>query len=381
MNRIAKSFTLFFVFVITFLSLPIHSFAQEKEVKFKGRITDIQREACPDDLGEGECYFAEIELLEGESAGSIVDVTMRIDDDPKLDYINYETGQEVYVVETQIADETNYYIKEPIRKTPLFTLLILFVLAAVAIGGLQGLSSLIGLGISFGIIFVLVIPLMLNGTNPVLVSVFGGSLILTTAVYLSHGFNKKTSIALIGTIAALIITAVLASFYTVFVKLTGYSSDEATFLIQLIDTELNMRGILLASLILGGIGVLDDVTVGQSAIVFELNEANPSFSFKELFFRSMKIGRDHIASMINTLVLAYTASALPLVMLFIASHASLSEILNTEFIAEEIVRTLVGSIGLIASVPITTALACYAVGKRTSQTTPAQTRMARVRNL
>lgn len=372
MERINHCYKTIFLTVSAFLIimslLPSTTYAQSEtpktEVKFKAKITRIEEASCPQDYGEGNCLFAELEILNGSRKGEVVNTITRIDDDPRLEYLHYEQGDKVYLVEGQIADQTHFFIKEPIRYPSIFPLLVIFVLVVIIIGGIQGFSSLIGLGLTFVIILGLIIPMMLSGNSPILVSIIGGALMLTTAVYLSHGFNRKSSIALLGTISALLISAILAVLYTEFVKLTGYSSDDATFLAQSIDKEINIRGILLASLILGSIGVLDDVTVGQASIVFELHKANPSLSAKELFARAMNVGKDHIASMVNTLVLAYTAASLPLVMLFVAYSASLEEIINTELISEEIVRTLVGSIGLVLSLPITTFLACYYIGTK-----------------
>jgi uncharacterized membrane protein len=200
--------------------------------------------------------------------------------------------------------------------------------------------------------------MILSGTSPVTASIFGSSIIMTISIFLSHGFNRKTAIALVGTLISLAVTGILAAIYTKASQLTGFSTDEATFLVQLTDKPLNMQGILLASFIIGGIGILDDITVSQVSTILEIFKANPVFNWRELFTRSMKVGRDHIASMVNTLVLAYTGSALPLVMLFIATGAGFFEIINSEIVAEEIVRTLVGSIGLVLAVPITSFIAC-----------------------
>jgi len=336
--------------------------SSQVEVKYKAVIEKIEKAACPNTYEEGECYFVDLTIQSGDKKSQQVSSIQRIADDPRLEFIKYKEGQTVYLVETYIAGETGYYIKEPIRYPSILPLLLIFVVLVIGIGKLRGLSSLIGLVVTFAIIFGIIIPMMISGNNPLVVSIIGGTLMLTTSVYLSHGFNKKTSIALIGTIISILISAILASIYTSAVQLSGYSTDDATFLAQSLNIEINLQGILLASLILGSIGVLDDVTVGQSAIVFELHKANPNLSSREIFKRAMNVGKDHIASMVNTLVLAYSAASLPLVMLFTASSVGLEEIINTELISEEIVRTLVGSIGLVLSLPITTFLACYFIG-------------------
>lgn len=368
-----KKLFLTVIITLSILSIltPFHAFAQDEtndaEIKYKAKILDLEIESCPNGYSEGGCYFFDLEIIEGDKKGQQVESIMPKQDDPKLDALSYKKGQKVYIVETQITDEAQYYVKEPIRKSPLILLTLLFILSAVLIGGLQGVTSLLGLLVSFIIIIVLIIPMMLSGSSPIMASIIGGSLIMTISIYLSHGFNRKTSIALMGTLISLILTAILALIFTNISRLTGFSTDEATFLIQLVDTDLNMKGILLASLIIGGIGILDDITVSQVSTITELFRANPSFTWQELFKRSMKVGRDHIASMINTLVLAYTGSALPLVMLFIASGSSFEEIINVEQVSEEIVRTLVGSIGLILAVPITSLLASLIIARKNVQ--------------
>ncbi len=341
----------------------------QQEIKYKAKILNIEEGMCPETQGKGNCLFFDLEIISGDKKGEKIESTASISDDPKLRNLNYKENDQVYVVETQVGDEVAYYVKEPVRRNSLLGLLIVFIIAVIAVGRLQGVSSLLGLLASFAILRALVLPMLLSGTNPLLASIVGGIMILTVSVYLSHGFNKKTSIALIGTIISLIITGLLAMLYTQLTRLTGYATDESTFLVNLLDNEIDMRGILLSSLIIGGIGILDDVTVSQVSTVQEILKANPSLSPSELFKRSMNVGRDHIASMVNTLVLAYTGSALPLVMLFIASGSSFEEIVNVELVAEEIVRTLGGSIGLICAVPITTFLATKLLQKNTNQTT------------
>jgi uncharacterized membrane protein len=348
------------ILTILFVS-PVITRAQEEnsqgEIKYKAKITDLRDEACTEELGEGDCLYFDLEILDGDKKGQTVQSVLSKEGNPRIDSLNYKKGLKVYIVETQVADEVSYYIKEPIRNSSLLTLLVIFVIFVILIGGIKGVSSLIGLLISFLILMLVILPLMIGGTSPILASIFGGSIIMTISVFLSHGFNKKTAVALMGTLISLVITGIFAAIYTKAARLTGFSTDDSTFLLQLIDKPINMQGILLASFIIGGIGILDDITVSQVSTINELAQANPSFSAKELFTRSMKVGRDHIASMVNTLVLAYTGSALPLVMLFIASGAGLLEIINSELVAEEIVRTLVGSIGLILAVPITSVLA------------------------
>jgi uncharacterized membrane protein len=189
----------------------------------------------------------------------------------------------------------------------------------------------------------------------VAVSVVGAAVIMFVTLYLAHGLNVRTTTAVLGTLGALVLTGVLAWAFVEASHLTGLSSEEAGFL-QAAAGQVNLEGLLLGGIVIGSLGVLDDVTVTQASAVWELYHANPSMGFRALFSAGLRIGRDHIASTVNTLVLAYAGASLPLLVLFTLSNRDLSEVLTGELVAQEIVRTLVGSIGLVAAVPLTTAL-------------------------
>jgi uncharacterized membrane protein len=235
---------------------------------------------------------------------------------------------------------------------------------AVFIGKWQGATSLVGMGLSFLVIFKFILPKISAGSDPVQIAILGSLVIIPATFILSHGLNKKTGIAIAGTLIALIITGVLAKAFVEAAKLTGFASEEAGFLQAYKPDLINIKGLLLAGIIIGVLGVLDDITVSQSAIVEQLKEANPRLKAGELYKKAMTVGKDHIASMVNTLVLVYTGAALPLLLLFVDNPHPFSEIVNYEIIADEVVRTLVGSIGLMLAVPITTFIAVVAADKR-----------------
>lgn len=253
----------------------------------------------------------------------------------------------------------NFYISDYMRRDALMWLFIIFIALTIYIAKWRGISSLLGMGLSFLVIFFYILPNILSGSNPVQVSIIGSFIIVPLTFYFSHGFNKKTTVAIIGTVIALTITGLLANFFIEMAKLTGFASEEASFLQIAKQGVIDMKGLLLAGIIVGTLGVLDDITISQSAIVFQLKEANSKLKFDDLYKRAMNIGQDHISSMVNTLILVYTGAALPLLLLFINNPHPFSEIINYELIADEIIRTLVGSIGLILSVPITTFLASF----------------------
>jgi uncharacterized membrane protein len=224
-------------------------------------------------------------------------------------------------------------------------------------------GALVGLGFSLAIIMRFVLPGILAGHSAVIVAVIAASAIAYLALYLANGFRPLTTVALIGTLAALAATIALSALVTALAQFSGFSSDE-TAMLQVLSGRVDISGLILAGIVLGSLGALDDMTVTQASAVGELAEANPEIPRTELFRRSMRIGRDHVASTVNTLALAYAGAALPTLLLFVLSRQSLGTVANSEVVAVEIVRTLVGSIGLVLSVPITTWLATVVVSDR-----------------
>jgi uncharacterized membrane protein len=211
------------------------------------------------------------------------------------------------------------------------------------------------------VLILFVVPAILDGQAPIAVALVGASTIMFATLYLSHGVNLKTSTALLGTLGALILTVALGAVFVGGAHLTGLASEEAG-LVQLELGAVDLRGLILGGIVIGTLGVLDDVTIAQAAAVAELRRANPDLSRIDLYRRAMRIGRDHVAATVNTLVLAYAGAALPVFLLFAIAGNALSTAINGEVVAEEIIRTLVGSIGLIAAVPMTSALAAWVLG-------------------
>jgi uncharacterized membrane protein len=249
-----------------------------------------------------------------------------------------------------------YNIQDLERGRPLLALAALFIVAVVAFGRWQGVRSLVGLGLSFVVIVSFVVPAILHGHSPVLVAVTGAMAIMLISLYLSHGTGPKTTAAVVGTALALGLTAVLAIAFVAAASLTGLASEDAQFANYAVG-GLSLRGLLLAGIIIGGLGVLDDVTMSQASLVAELHQANPSAGMAALVSGALRVGRDHIAATVNTLFLAYAGAALPLLILFVTGTDSLGTVATTEIVAVEVVRALCGSVGLIAAVPLTTVLA------------------------
>ncbi|GAA3840248.1 hypothetical protein GCM10022403_085620 [Streptomyces coacervatus] len=236
----------------------------------------------------------------------------------------------------------------------------IFALAVVVVGRLRGVMALVAPAISFLVLNFFVLPTVLQGSNPLLVAVIGSSAMMLIALYTCHGPSARTSVAVLGTPLSLALIGILGSVFIGWAALTG-NTDDSTGLIHGLYPKLDMSGLLLAGVIIGSLGVLDDVTVTQTSAVWELHDANPAMSWRRLCRAGIRIGRDHIASVVNTLVLAYAGAALPLLLLFSIAQSGVGTVANSQLVAEEIVRTLVGSIGLVASVPVTTLLASLVV--------------------
>jgi uncharacterized membrane protein len=249
-----------------------------------------------------------------------------------------------------------YNIVDLERGQPMLLLTLIFVAAVLAFGRWQGMRSLIGLAASFVIIVAFIVPAILDGRSPVPVALVGSTAIMIVSLYLSHGLARKTTAAVVGTALALGLTGALALVFVQAASLTGLASEEARNANFQVG-GISLRGLLLAGIIIGGLGVLDDVTMSQSSLVFALRRARPSAPFTSLVRAALAVGRDHIAATVNTLFLAYAGASLPLLILFATSGDSLTSVATSEVVAVEIVRTLCGSIGLIAAVPLTTVLA------------------------
>jgi uncharacterized membrane protein len=247
------------------------------------------------------------------------------------------------------------------RSTPLLLLTGIFVVAIIVLGRWRGVGALAGLAASLFVIVFFVLPAILSGTNAVAVALVASGAIAFIALFLAHGFNLATAAALLASIASLALTALLAWVFVTMSNLTGLADESVGFLAAL-GSDINPQGLLLAGVVIGSLGVLDDVTVTQVSAVWELKRARPNTGTVDLYRRAVRIGRDHISSTVNTLFLAYAGASLPLLLLFQEAGQSMSSVTTREIVAVEIVRALVGSVGLIASVPISTALAATILG-------------------
>ena len=262
------------------------------------------------------------------------------------------------------TDSGSYQVADFQRSTSLWVLGVLFAGAVILLGRWRGVAALVALGVSFVVLIMFMLPAILDGRNPLAVALVGACLIMFAVLYLSHGLSARTSTAVLGTLVSLGLIGVLSAIFTGAAQLTGLDDSTQSLIAALGNgARLDPRGLLLAGFVIGALGVLDDVTVTQTSAVWELRRANPLLGPADLFAAAMRIGRDHISSAVNTLVLAYAGAALPLLLFFSVSGLSLGQSLSAQDVASELVRTLVGSIGLVASVPITTGVAALVASR------------------
>ena len=325
----------------------------------------------------GEVIGTEVaDCAEGDGQQACTAVTVHLDDGPRAgneleQVVPREPGTPVFTVGDPVVvswsggdpdDPASYQLVDFQRGASLGWLAALFAAAVLLLGRWRGLASLAALGVGFVVLLEFVLPAILSGRSPLAVAVVGAGVIMFAVLYLTHGFSARTSTAVLGTLVSLALIGVLGAAFSAASRLTGLD-DQTNALITSLGTGVDARGLLLAGIVIGALGVLDDVTVTQTSAVWELHAANPRLGAPGLFRSAMRIGRDHVASAVNTLVLAYAGAALPLLLVFQLSGRSLGDVATSQDIAMEIVRTLVGSIGLVASVPITTALAAVVASR------------------
>ena len=324
---------------------------------FNARVTAIVQGACEGVAPESgvNCAAVSFELVAGPDSGRTV--VLDFPESPSTP--RFSEGETVVLGHYPQGGGVGYSFADRQRKPTLVWLAALFAVAVVVLGRLRGAAALGGLAASIAVLLYFALPAIIDGRDPVAVAVVAASAISFFALYLAHGFRPMTTVALLGTLTSLGLTAVLATVFVELAKFSGFSTEEAIFL-QGTGGEVDLQGLILAGVIIGALGALDDMTVTQAAAVWELHAADPLMSGRRLLAAGLRIGRDHVASTVNTLVLAYVGASMPLMLLFVLSRQALTDVANSEVVAIEIVRTLVGSIGLVASVPLTTWLATRA---------------------
>ena len=343
-----------------------------------GLVTRVDVEPCPtakDQLqqqapaADAVCGSAQVQLTTGDSVGTTSTVALPTGVGSPTVHVGdkvvmaYSPGNEV---------ASRYSIIDHERGTQLWLLFAAFALAVLAFGRWRGLTALLGLGFTFTVILGFVIPAILDSKPPLPVAIVGCSAIVLVVLYLTHGLARSTTVALAGTLAALLLTGVLSALAVGLMHLSG-AGDESSFILGQ-SHGVDLRGLLLAGILIGSLGVLDDVTVTQAVTVEELARANPELGGRQLYAAATRVGRAHIASVINTIVLAYAGASLPLLVLIVALDDPVGQILSDQLVATELVRSAVGTIGLISAVPLTTAAAAYVARPRPTTTSGEPTR-------
>jgi uncharacterized membrane protein len=329
------------------------------QVSLHGRLT----ETLEPDAG-GAPRFA-VEIIAGPEAGTVIEAIVQdgssaipgsADRDP------YAIGDEVVVTRFEGPAGGFSVISEPWRVPVLALVAALFAAVVIVVGGARGIRSLIALGFTLAVVAKLVIPLLLRGVDPILLAVAGGAVVTLATLLLTEGASRVTAASVAGVTVALLLTAALAAAFTGLAEFTALQgNEEIAFLIPLVGERVDLGGILLAATVFGALGVLDDVSVTQAATVEQLHHARPADDRRQVAARAMRVGRSHIAATVNTLVLAYLGVGLPLLLLFALGASEPIMVLNGEIVAVEVIRALVGSIGIVAAVPLTTAIAAWLI--------------------
>jgi len=345
------------VLLYPFAGRPGPSEGADALPRVSAQVTAAVRADCGNEPADGRCIALTVVPDEGELGGRAVTVLVSAPQPGRASTTTYTVGDPVELVWSgDPADPASYEVADFQRDTPLLLLALVFAAAVVALGRWRGFAALVALGLTAVVIVGFVLPAILAGRDPLAVAVVGACAIMFGVLYLTHGFSARTSTAVLGTLASLLLIGLLGTAFATAARLTGLDEDTAN-LTAALGADVDARGLVLAGLVIGALGALDDVTVTQTSAVWELRAADPHTRPIVLFTAAMRIGRDHVASAVNTLVLAYAGAALPLLLLFAVAERGLGDTLTTQVIATEVVRTLVGSIGIVASVPLTTALA------------------------
>jgi uncharacterized membrane protein len=351
----------FFIWGIAYFFQPLpgaFSMATFGSQSARGLVTAVVDEGQTEVEGHSQLYqVLRVRVLEGEFKNVPFDVDYG-KRSLRFDSARFVPGDQVYLLISRLPDNTiRAYYDDFVRARPLLILFGAFVLSILVLGPWKGLRSLIALGFSMMMILGYIIPHILAGEDPVKVSLVGSTILLGATLYLTYGWNLKTHASVLSMLLTLAIAGSLALLFVGLTRLTGYGDESSMFLMQFSSIQIDPRGLLLGGMIIGSLGVLDDLVTSQSAAVVEIHDANPALGFSRVFQKAMRIGQDHVAATVNTLVLAYTGASLPLLLMFTLARGSYGYLLNSEFIAEEVVRTLVGSLGLMAAVPLSTLIA------------------------
>lgn len=355
MNILKKIFVP--IIFLSFLFSVNNVFAQEAydeyQATWKGKVLEVLSAESVEIEGtetNEKLQSIKVEILDGPRAGEEILI--------EGDYLKLEKGDRLFFDYFLTLEGREFFqVKDIYRMHTLIVFIALFIFVVIIFGGFQGMRSLMALAGSFFALFYVLMPGLLTGWSPVLSSILVAGIILFVAIFFTHGFNRESAVSYFGTMFAVALTGVLAYLAVDLNNLSGFATEESVYLNFNTQGVLDFKGLLLGAIIIGVLGVLDDIAVTQSAVVTELFNVNPNLTRREVYKRAIRIGREHVSALVNTLVLAYTGSALPVLLYFYASPSTILMSVNSEIFATEIIRAIVGSIGLILTVPVVTFLA------------------------
>ena len=331
----------------------------------RATVASVERRPCPEAVGGFPCQVLFVEILEGPEAGQSTYIGMPAPEfapevaagDKILVYPIDPTGRTTERATAMGVD--TYSFSDFERKRPLYVLAAIFALLAIALARAKGARALIGLGLSLVVVTQFMVPAILDGTSALAVALVGSLAVMLLTIFLAHGAGVTSIAAILGSATTLVATAVIGVIAVEAARISGFASNDLARIGTAQQEFLSVQGLVLAGMVVGALGVLDDVTVSQASTVLALRRANPAQSMRRLFREGLTVGRDHLSATVNTLVLAYAGAALPLLLVLEAQNTTFGEAINSELIATQAVAMLVGSIGLILAVPLTTGLAAW----------------------
>lgn len=355
--------------IILMLSMPFGASSEEEynaeEHFYRGRVLSINESE-----EQQHDYYTVIEqelvvrLTSGPYRGeTITIINTFFAGDPVYDFLLKE-DQEVIVV--TIGEEGSFdqaYVQDMARDRGVYYLVIVFVLALLIVGRMTGLKTVITLAVTIFLIFKFLLPLLLEGYNPILLAIATASVAITFTLLVIGGLNRKSVVAIVGTITGVTVAGLMAFWAGSIASLTGFGTHEAQML-YFMDQTIDFRGLLFAGIIIGSLGAITDIGMSVSSAAAEIKQACPDIHFKELTIRALNVGRDVMGTMANTLILAYVGAATPTLLLVMGYQIDWLKVINMDIIATEFVRGAAGSIGLVAAVPVTAVLAGYFMGKK-----------------
>lgn len=355
---IVVAFIVFFAQTAIIQAQELHSdFKEQLSAEVLEIVDEYEREITGTEA-KATIQEVRVVLQEGERAGEVVRFENEL--------VTLKPGDNIFVNHVvTITGEEHFSYADYERRPALLFMVALFVVLLLVLSGWKGLRALVSLGLSIAAIFFLLVPALLAGWDPVIATVVIAAAILAMVFFGTHGFTTRSKIAFVGTVGAVVVTSIIAWGSASVMRLSGFSQDASVYLNFATNGTLDLAGLLTGSIIIGILGVLDDVSITQASVVEQLKRANTRLCFHELYWRASQVGRDHIGSLVNTLALAYVGVSLPLILLYAKAESSIWLSLNQEVIVAELLRIIVGSIGLIVAVPATTAVAAWYYDKRT----------------